>query len=190
MVHDDPNHLFHVPRSLHQVAQTGALRASHNAQAQHLPQQPVSLAWTTRHVMVQGRQDQSRERVDSLDGVGPPRDREASQRPLPSVRPHELDRFRVLSPENRARLLMRSTTSMRWPQIDGIWMNLSGISQCVWSWRDATVKINIRKDPRNNRHGTGQLKRRYMKVARVFCLLVVQCSLILFHRHSTRTVSA
>ena len=190
MAHGDPNHLFHVPRSLHQVAQTGALHASHNAQAQHLPQQPVSPAWTTRHVMAQGRQDQSRERVDSLDAVGHPRDREASQRPLPSVRPHELDLSRVLSPENRALLLMRNTTPMRWLQIEGIWMNLSGISHCVWSLRDATVKINIRKDPWNNLHGMGQLKKRYMKVARVFCLFVVQCSLILFHRHPTRTVSA
>src|SRR6266702_2951952 len=164
MAHGDPNHLLHAPPSLH-LAQTGASPASHNAQAQQLPQQPVSPARMMTHATVQGRQDQSRKRVGYLAAVGPLRDREASQRARPSVRPRVLDHYRVLSPENRALPLMRNTTPVMWLQRDGTWMNLSGILQCAWSWRDATVKINIRKGLWNNRHGTGQLKRQYTKVA-------------------------
>ena len=164
MAHGDPNHLLHAPPSLHQ-AQTGASHASHSAPARRLLQQPVSPAWTMTYAAVQGRQDRSRERDDYLAAVGPPRDLEVSQRSHPSAQPHDLDHYQVLSPENRALLLMRNTMPMMWLQRGGIWMNLSGTLQCGWSWRDATVKINIRKELWNHRHGKDRLKRQYMKVA-------------------------
>src|SRR6266404_2792234 len=166
--HGGPSHLLHAPLSLHQVVRTGASHASHNAQLQRLLQQPVSPAWRRTHATVRDRQDQSRRRVGYLAAVGLPRDQEASQRSRPSVRHHDLDHLRVLSRESRALPLMGNTMLTTCSQRDGKWMNPNGILRCAWSWRDATVKINIRKGLWNHHHGTGQSKRRYMKVPEPF----------------------
>jgi hypothetical protein len=171
MAHDDPNRPLHARPFLRKVVQTGALRASHSALVQRLPQLLASLVWTMRHSTVPNYQDQSRERVDCSVEVNPRRDREASQIYLPSARGRDRDLYQVRFRESKAQQSMMSMRPVKWFQRNVIWMSQSGILRCAWSSRDTIVKINARKGQRNFQiHGT-ESKTQYMKVVTYLAIL-------------------
>ena len=172
MAHDVPNRPLRARPFLHKVVQTGALRASHSAPVQRLPQLLASLVWTMRHSMVPHCQDESRERVDCSVGVDPQRDQEASQMSLPSARRRDRDLYRVRFRESKAQQSMMSILPVRWFQRNVIWMSQSGILLCAWSSRDTIVKINVRKS-QWNLLGTDRSKTQYMKVVTYLAFLHV-----------------
>ena len=113
VAHDDPSQRLHARPYPHKVVQTGALRASHTAPVQRLPQLLASLVWTTRLSMVPVCQDKSRKRVHFSVGVDPQGDQEASQMSLPSAGRRDQDLYRVRSRESKALQSMRSMMPLR-----------------------------------------------------------------------------